>query len=359
MDKYIKEYLLEHQKVQVNDFGFFETVYKSAQIHPILHTLTVPGKYVVFSENSVADTTELTNFIASKENIAAEKANNRIAEWTKNVKDTINQKKEYPLPFGKFVINAMGKIEFIPSLDTDISPESFGLDAFTIPVKSTPKVSPQKPVETPVTKPVEPVAKPIVPLQEPVAPPQEIKEIIPEKSKELEKPDKPQKPKRKRRGLLIFLLSILFIVVGLGIACYLYPEVVKDYTEKLQSFVSKYKTDKVDKTDKTEPPVKEMEDTMQPNQLQEDTIKEEPKPAPIIREETILPMGNYYVIIGSFRSETNAQNFLNQRQNQYPNIVNLGKGQRSDLYMIGIGPYSEQDAESKRKEIPNTWVFKK
>ena len=351
MDKYIKEYLLQHGKVQVNNFGLFEITYKSAQIHPVLHTVTVPGKYVIFSENMVADAAELSNFIASKERITVEDADNRIAEWVKNVKDTINLKKEYLLPFGKFLINAMGKIEFVSSLDADISPESFGLEEFTVSVKPTQKI--QKPVEHP--------EKSIVSLENSTNTSEEIVENASEKT---------QKPKRRRSGLLIFLFSILFIVLGLGIVCFLYPENVKTYTEELQSFIFK---------DKQTPSVKEMlkevitenddaemgkdyfqTETIQLYDNQEDIIKEEDlQPAPIAKKEPTVQSGGYYVIIGSFKSEKNAQNFVNQKQNEYSNIVNLGKGQSSDLYLIGLGPYSKQEAENKRKEIPHSWIFVK
>jgi len=360
MDKYIKEYLLQYGKVQVNDFGLFETAYKSAQIHPVLHTVTVPGKYVVFSENMVADAKELSNFIAQKEQITIENANNRIAEWVKNVKDTINLKKEYLLPFGKFLINAMGKIEFISSLDADISPESFGLEEFTASVKSTPKV--QKPVEI---KPIEPIKKPVMPQQEPFV-------SSPSPAEDLQKAedDVQKKPKRKRNGLLMFLFSMLFIVLGLGVFCFLYPETVKTYTDKLQSFTFKDKQKQTTKEVEEKVPIVEdmvteevdfQAETTHPEQPQEDIIKEEkPKSEPITKEAAIVQTVGYYVIIGSFGQEKNAQNFLNQKQNEYPNIVNLGKGQSSGLYLIGLGPYTtKEEAESKRKEIHNSWIFVK
>ena len=322
MEEYIKEYLLQHPKVQVNNFGFFEIIYKSAEIHPILHTVTVPGKYVIFSENLVANAKELTNFIASKKHITLEKADEYIAQWVKNVKDTINQKKEYPLAtLGKFSINAMEKIEFISSLDTDISPESFGMEEFTIPVKSAAKTSQQKSVESP----------------------SEVENNI------------PKKPKRRRDKLLILLFLILGIVLAAGIISYLYPEEVKTYTKKIPYLFKKEQTQNIDENQ----PIPALEDvqeddiqaeTTQQNDLQENTIK----------NETPISTGNYYVIIGSFRSEENAQNFVNQQQKEYPNVVNLGKGQTSDLYIIGIGPYTKSEAEiQKQNGKSGWWVLKK
>ena len=336
MDKYIKEYLLTHEKVQINGFGRFEIVYKSAEIHPVLHTVTVPGKYVVFSENTAADATELTNFIASKEQLSVEETNNRISEWVETVKDTINQKKEYLLAFGKFLINAMGKIEFIPSLDADISPESFGLEAFTMPVKSAPKSNQAQ--------------------EEIVDASSEEKNTIPQTQK---------KPKRRRDILLVFLLLVLAIVLAAGIICYLYPQDVKKHTQELFSLFKKEQKQPAEDTkttifeDNTEENIQ-----IQPTErddLQENTaIEPEPEPEPIIKEETPIPTENYYVVIGSFRSETNAQNFIAQKQKDYPNIVNLGKGQNTGLHTIGIGPYTKEDAEKQiRNGLKGWWLVRK
>ena len=331
MDKYIKEYLLQYQKLQVNNFGFFEIVYKSAEIHPILHTATIPGKYVVFSENSIENTTELSNFIASKEQITVEKANENIAEWVKNSRNTINEKKEYQLAtLGKFIINTMGKIEFISFLDTDISPESFGMEEFTIPVKSVTKTNQQ-----------------------------EESADIPPKIQKTEN-SITKKTKRKRDILLIFLFLILAIVLAAGIICYLYPEDVKEYTKKISYWFDK------EQTTKEVQPIPDLENVeenyqvepTQQNNLQENTIKEEPKAKPIPKIE--ISTENYYVIIGSFRSEGNAQNFVNQQQKEHPNVVNLGKGQNSDLYMVGIGPYTKTDAETQiRNGKYGWWLLKK
>ena len=338
MNKYIKEYLLQHQKVQVNNLGLFEIAYKSAEIHPVLHTVSVPGKYVVFSENSIANATEFLHFIALKEHITLDKADERIAEWVKNVKDTINQKKEYPLDtLGKFFINAMGKIEFTPCLDEDISPESFGLEEFTMSVKSLPKSNQQETVDSS----------------------QEFVAIYPETEDNVVK-----KPKRRRDILLVFLFLALGIVLAAGIICYLYPEEVKTYTQKLPLF-NKEQTQRADEnqpasTSNNAEETSQIEQTQQID-LQKDTIqKEVSKPEQAAKMEATVQTGDCYVVIGSFRSEKNAENFIQKYQKEYPTIVNLGKGQTSGLYMIGIGPYIRAEAESQVKGGKSGWwILKK
>jgi hypothetical protein len=49
---------------------------------------------------------------------------------------------------------------------------------------------------------------------------------------------------------------------------------------------------------------------------------------------------------------------VKQKQADYNNVVNLGAG-NSGYYVVGIGPYSKEDADNKRKDIPNAWVLKK
>ena len=67
--------------------------------------------------------------------------------------------------------------------------------------------------------------------------------------------------------------------------------------------------------------------------------------------------GAYYVIIGSFRERANADEFLKQKQSVYSNAAYVGTS-KSGYYMIGIGGYSREDAEKKRKEISNNaWIF--
>ena len=67
----------------------------------------------------------------------------------------------------------------------------------------------------------------------------------------------------------------------------------------------------------------------------------------------------YYIVIGSFKSEENALRFMREKQQQYTNIVNLGMGQSSRLYQIGVGPYSEQEAQQAIKGGIKGWILKK
>ena len=49
--------------------------------------------------------------------------------------------------------------------------------------------------------------------------------------------------------------------------------------------------------------------------------------------------------MGSFQDEENANNYLKEKRSEYTNVVNLGKGRTSNLILIGIGPYSKEEAQ--------------
>lgn len=70
--------------------------------------------------------------------------------------------------------------------------------------------------------------------------------------------------------------------------------------------------------------------------------------------------GAYYIILGSFQSEANAEAYVKDMNNRYGNAHNLGKGKSSGLYMIGIGPYTQEEAAQKiANEGIKGWILKK
>jgi nucleoid DNA-binding protein/cell division septation protein DedD len=391
MDKHIKEYLLQHEKIQVNNLGVFKIVYKSAEIHPILHTFTIPGRYVVFSENSIADTNKLAIFITSKENISIDIANQRILEWVNMIKQTIASKKEYSLSsLGKFFINAMGKIEFTPLLDIDISPESFGLEEFTIPFSSETKIrkkengnTDQKEIEKPtLTEKIENKQQDAVHVNE------ETQETTGTVNENIELPDNEDNEEneedlleepidgfddkhrlRRKPGhtlLLVILFLLLCTSIGIGITYFLYPETVETYAEQLHLITCPQKEDTKQVV------VSESEQKKETETVKTKSTKEEFLPSggqaeentttatsSVEEKQNIIPAGNYYIVLGSFQSIENAQTFLKNLQEEYSNAVDLGKGQTSGLYLIAIGPYTKIEAENQIRNGVKGWILKK
>jgi len=357
MEKYIKEYLLKYGRVQVPEFGLFEAAYKSSYIHPILHTFSVPGKYVVFSENKSQDD-DFAFFVSKKEKISFAEAQSRIEAWVAEVWKTIKEDKK---PFevgtlGSFFLNAMERIEFAAMLDTDISPDSFGLEGFK--------------AELPVSVPrhSEPVAESNTPPLTPPTP--RLRSATNEGNLESdvekennEEDDLPPKKKKKRVGLWIFLILLLLSGAFVGTVYFAFPDTFAEYKEKglvlFDDVIGKFTKNNADNT--IPAPIEEVTITEEtPIESDPVEIVEHPPQTQTQTQSTVAVSAEYgyYVIIGSFRESANADKFLKEKQANYSNAVNLGLG-KSGYYMVGIGPYSQPEAESKQKEIPNAWVFKK
>jgi nucleoid DNA-binding protein len=392
MEKYIKEYLLQHKKLQINNFGIFEVVYMPSEIHPILHTLTVPGNYVIFTENKNTYSDEFIAFVASQEKIPENEANKRINEWIDKLRETIERKEDYTLlTLGKFFINAMGKIEFAPSLDTDISPESFGLEDFTveIPAISKKEIKPEIIEKKEVQK--EEIKE--IPLATTEIEKSEKEENSNDETEEIEDGFSNKKPKKRRKPVLVLLVTLLILVfcsaLLIGVTYYFYPQTMQNHFGALYVFIQD-KTNTLDDSKKN-PEVEEiititeistsdediviMEDQyIQPElgyaeeisgEEETETIKSiestesitESKP--VAEKQNVVKSGSYYVVIGSFKENANAETFFAKKQSEYSNVVNLGLGKTSQLYMIGIGPYSQEEAQQQIKNGVKGWLLKK
>ncbi len=79
----------------------------------------------------------------------------------------------------------------------------------------------------------------------------------------------------------------------------------------------------------------------------------------VAEKQNVAKSGSYYVVIGSFKEHANAEAFLADKQLEYSNAVNLGLGKTSQLYMIGIGPYSREDARQQIENGVKGWLLKK
>ncbi|MCL2132057.1 MAG: SPOR domain-containing protein [Lentimicrobiaceae bacterium] len=360
MEKYIKDYLLKYNRVQVSGFGVLEAVYKASYIHPILHTFSVPGKYVVFAENKGQDD-DFAFFVAKKEKIAIEEAKNRIENWVQEVWETVKEdKKQFAVStLGSFFINLMGRIEFASALDTDISPQSFGLEEF--------KAALPKPAVEKVPEPLKTgeVAKPkqeevTVAKEEPKT--VEINAIEENSGKEEKNADLQPKKKKKRVGLWIFLIFLLVCTLFVGGVYFAFPETFDTYKNKTLELFDDLKAKLTqNEADNTTAETDDATETVTENEekpIESEQIETFSEPSQEQTQTTISAnTTHYYVIIGSFRENTNADKFLKQKQANYSDVVNLGIG-KSGYYMVGIGPYSEQDAQIKQKEISNAWILK-
>ena len=81
----------------------------------------------------------------------------------------------------------------------------------------------------------------------------------------------------------------------------------------------------------------------------------EKKPA-----DQVLKSGNYYIVLGCFREHANAVRLINTKKKEYSNVMYLGVGVKSGLYMVGLGPYeTREEANNLIKKGIAGWVLTK
>ena len=368
MQQIIKDYLIENQKLNIKGLGTLTIQYKSPEMHPVLHKFTVPGKYVVFEKTAVATTdAEFLQLVAKNMQISESEAEEKLDELVQTICQTINRKESYALgSMGSFVENAIGQIAFESQLDWDISPESCGLENFeveNIHLKTTHNQEENHIQPTIAATSQEKIIPPATPVEKE----QEAEESLAEQEVPAQQP---QKVKKKRSAGIVFLLVLLAIVLlllaGMMVLNVKSPETIVKYKQMTKEWFDSHwnrqavatETPAVEADEILDDIIPESEEPDMEESEEEITAEEEPVVVEEVPSEEMAAAG-YYIVIGSFKSEENALRFMREKQQQYTNIVNLGMGQSSRLYQIGVGPYSEQEAQQAIKGGIKGWILKK
>ena len=346
----IKSYILENKKVEIAHFGILELVYREAQVHPIRQDFTPPGHYLTFTADESVDGEAFAAYVAESSHIGLAEAVTLVARWVDEVKVTMASHREYELDgMGKFVMGNI-RMEFVPTLDSDLSPDSFGLPPFTLrseaetepvaenkPTESKPELQPEpEKVEEPVTH-DEPAAAASMPSQE--------------------------GPGRKKRhiGRAIFytlLVLLMLCIIAMGVYALLRPVEFVEKKDRCMAVVTEwfnYST-KDEQPQDNPSETDEMSDETVPADtipVSDDTVQAVPEP---VTEQC-------YIIVGGFGNPGNADNMVLKLKADYPNAVNLGLNAKGTLTMVGIGPYSRSEAEAKAVELApvfkDCWILEK
>ncbi len=369
MQQIIKDYLIENQKLNIKGLGTLTIQYKSSEMHPVLHKFTVPGKYVVFEKTAVATTdAEFLQLVAKNMQISESEAEEKLDELVQTICQTVNRKESYALgSMGSFVENAIGQIAFESQLDWDISPESCGLENFeveNIHLKTTHNQEENHTQSTIAATSQEQIIPPATPVEKE----QEAEEVVAEQEVPTQQP---QKVKKKRSAGIIFLLVLLAIVLlllaGMMVLNVKSPETIVKYKQMTKEWFDSHwhrqaavtETPAVEEDEVFDDIIPESEEPDMEEFEEEITAEEEPVAVEEIPSEEMAAAG-YYIVIGSFKSEGNAEAFLKNKSGQYADICHLGQGKSSGLYMVGIGPYSHEEAQHKIiNDGIKGWILKK
>lgn len=134
METYISDLLYRHDCVIIPGLGGIITNYRSAQIHPVSHTLRPPSKSIRFNVNLQEDDGLLANYVSSCESISFASAQSKIERFVFSIQNDLQHKKEARLPkIGVLSVDINGILSFEPDLKVNYLPDGFGLEAIQSP----------------------------------------------------------------------------------------------------------------------------------------------------------------------------------------------------------------------------------
>lgn len=365
---FIKAYVANNKIVKISNLGTFELAYREAGVHPIRQDFTPPGEYLTFTPNDTEEGAEFAAYVAGEMKVELLEAQSRIAAWVQEVRQALESRQTYALgEMGNFVMGNV-RMEFVPKLDPELSPDTFGLSSFslrtaaaeTAPVAETPAESP-----TEATTPKKTPAETPQAIRESAAKTESGKAESGRKEKAAPKPERPRPKHRVGRTIgYSLLIIILLVIIFVGVYALLRPESFvekKDhYVARLASIFHPTATEEVvaENFGEAEDEFWEENETEAYEVQAADTVE-------AVEESMETPdgQGNCYVIIGGFGNPANADKLVESLKSRFPNAANLGLNPKGTMTMVGIGPYTQAEAEQKVKELERSykdcWILEK
>ena len=134
METYISDLLYRHDCVIIPGLGGLITNYRSAQIHPVSHTLRPPSKSIRFNVNLQEDDGLLANYVSSCESISFTSAQSKIERFVFSIQNDLEHKKAAKLSkIGVFSVDLNGILSFEPDLKINYLSDAFGLEVIQSP----------------------------------------------------------------------------------------------------------------------------------------------------------------------------------------------------------------------------------
>lgn len=134
LETYISDLLYRYECVTIPEFGAFLTQPVSATISRETQAFYPPKKVVSFNEQLKNNDGLLAHYIADVEKIPFEVAHKKITKRVKILKSYLTQGEVLTFKnIGEMVLNAAGKIQFEPSYQLNYLTDAFGLSQFMSP----------------------------------------------------------------------------------------------------------------------------------------------------------------------------------------------------------------------------------
>ncbi len=408
ISQYIKQILLTEERVILGGFGAFELKYIAARIDKENKTMTPPNKTIVFNPEYQKDEGLLVKYIARKEKISKDIANEQVSEYVKTIKTKLKSGEKVVFKdLGAFQMAENGSYKFTCLSDENLLIDSFGLSKVTIseslnkPNENTAKIKNKK---QRIKKPQR-VQKTEKAAKAPKNTPQK-------KQKSLQtnvKSEKGSEEKSKKKGGWLVLL-ILFGLIGIfAVAVYFFKpdlwkkgadfskekiaylkndvfgsdkeklEVINPPQEKIQEEKERKKQENTANSSVKKAQAQEIDD-MDSNDEYDDDFSEEDKDdseeavaeeaqAETNVEETTnsatSASGNFYLVVGSVKSKESAEKEKKRLAGKGMN-ANFVYAPKIERYRIYVGQFeTKQAAQSylnnlqKQQGKIDAWIWKR
>lgn len=354
IELYISELVNNHDCVIIPGLGAFIAQPTSADIHPITHKFTAPGRTLGFNAQIKVNDGLLASEISVRQGVSFQEANTFIEEFVKKIATSLSLYKHYTFTgIGRFFYNLEGKLEFEPDYLVNFSSDSFGLTDFVF----------------------KPIDRNTYDMNQETH--RKAKEVA---SKQLNKSEETTTTKSNTLAKVLFVLMPLVVLIGA--AGYVVYNQQKDVSlgginvfESLGLKNNKVVVDTaiteivaVDSTSSTsEVAVEEVVETPEEIIPEEQVIEEVTVPVKEVSSYKKVATGSteagkYYIIVGSFKNENNADNL-------HAKLVNVGKNvtklpvDENGYYKLAVGSYETIDAAnnevaSLETDFTGIWIKK-
>ncbi len=357
IDKHISQLLFDHECVTVSGFGSFIIREYPAEINGATHMFRPATKRVSFNPSIKENDGLLAKQISSSENIAYRQASESISISVRSWQRMLKGGKKVNLPgIGRLYMDESKRLQFNPAIEINYDRYSYGLNIFRAPS-----------------------------LQREIKIEQTIHQAI-----EMEIPSKSKEEKKRRTMPLFFKAAAITALLGLSLSSVLY---FTDANKSFQSisglnpfsFFGNSVDSKAKEKSKTtfSAPTKNESTTSEelattelrePNSTSEVEKKDKGKVEDIVEPKTPerasskpritkpeISSNSYHIIVGSFKEESNARNYLKVLQSQgYDAFIADGKTKFS---RVAIGNFSNslearQILVNIKKDLnPSAWVY--
>jgi cell division protein FtsN len=357
MDKYLLQLLKEVNTIIIPGLGAL--------------TLTNAEKgEILFMPYLKFDDGKLATHISEREGMTKQDATNLISKYVREIEATLNRGETYDMyQFGKFLKGSDGQVTF----------QSWG----TSPLKEEPKM------DTPITEePIlvkEPeVVSSVAQISENTVSVQKSYEATEAYSEEdqwnddldlppinhtIERPKQPiiektKKDKPKRRNGLIVGVMILLLLIGCTLILSLFYNTAERTTHQLAGSKEKQK----ETSDGTEPKTISSQEEAKPELEPEKPEVEAPEETLSVTStnntsavnDNTSGRTNFHIVMGAFRSQKNAENYVNTLNQQGASAAIIT--QMEGMYLVSYGSYSTPDErrehiEEARQICPKAWLM--